>query len=221
MGRLFITPREIDLISDWTKEIIKDVIGQKIFYYSVSETKSRIHDVYFEAPEKVFENPVEIDALVEWKPETFRTNNFGTELVSDIMAWVHARDLLDKGIELSEGDFFSYGEMFFEIVKYTTTDNIYGQIEHTVGYELYGQQARQTQFIAKIFGPTDESYSDTDAVQDTFVQQRGQAENRLGPTGDVRELQRRNILDAPLTGPKEVSPKGTDSRAGSAFYDDD
>jgi hypothetical protein len=55
MARLFITSREIDLISDLTKEIIKDVIGQKVFYYSVSETKSHVHDIYLESPEKIFE----------------------------------------------------------------------------------------------------------------------------------------------------------------------
>ena len=57
MARLFITPREIDFISDVTKEIVKDVIGQKIYYYSISVLKTKVHTVYEEAPEKVFENP--------------------------------------------------------------------------------------------------------------------------------------------------------------------
>ena len=57
MARLFITPREVDYISDLTKEITKDVIGQKIFYYSVSMTKTAVHRVYDEAPNKIFENP--------------------------------------------------------------------------------------------------------------------------------------------------------------------
>ena len=45
MARLFITSREIDLISDLTKEIIKDVVGQKVYYYRVREdlTLSLIH----------------------------------------------------------------------------------------------------------------------------------------------------------------------------------
>ena len=30
MARLFITPRELDFISDINKEIVKDVIGQKV-----------------------------------------------------------------------------------------------------------------------------------------------------------------------------------------------
>ena len=43
MARLFITPREIDFISDVTKEIVKDVIGQKIYYYKVREDLSKVH----------------------------------------------------------------------------------------------------------------------------------------------------------------------------------
>ena len=35
MARLFITPRELNFISDITKEIIKDVVGQKVYYYPI------------------------------------------------------------------------------------------------------------------------------------------------------------------------------------------
>ena len=49
MARLFITPREIDFISDLTKEVTKDVIGQKIFYYKIREDLTNVHDVYEEA----------------------------------------------------------------------------------------------------------------------------------------------------------------------------
>lgn len=220
MARLFITPREIDLISDLTKEIMKDIIGQKIYYYSVSDTKSKVHEIYNEAPEKIFDNPVDLDALVEWEPSKMKVSEYGAEDTAKIKLWVHARDLLDKQLQLSAGDFFSFGDIFFEIIQFLPSEVIYGQIEHKTGYQILGVQARRTQFLAKIFGPTEEKYSDADAVQNTFVQQRGQPENRLGPTGDVRELQKKQILDAPLDGPKEVSPKGSDSRANSAFYDE-
>ena len=69
-------------------------------------------------------------------------------------------------------------------------------------------------------GPTSESYTDEDAVQTTFVQQRGFEENRLGKTGDVRDLQKNGVLDAPLTGPAEVSPRGDPQNVGSSFYDE-
>ena len=220
MGRLFLTEREINLINDLAKELVKDVVGQKIYYFSISNIKSQVHDVYEESPDKVFENPIEIDALVKYSPQDVRTNRFGSEEYYSIECYLQFRDLLDKGISVSEGDFFSYGTTFFEVIKAPRTDVIFGQIEHKSYITITGKQSRKGQFLSKVFGPTSEEYSDADAVQTTYVQQRGFAENKLGITGDVRELQRKGVLDAPLTGPAEVSPSGDPGNVGSAFYDE-
>ncbi len=221
MARLFITPREINFMHDIAKELVKDVVGQKIYYFPISEVKSRVHDIYEESEDKIFENPIEIDCFVKYIPQEISTNEFGFEEYSAIEAYVQTRDLLDKGIEILEGDFFSYGTTFFEVVKSPETDTIFGQIEHKSYSTITGKQSRKGQFIAKVFGPTSEEYSDTDAVQDTFYQQRGFESNKQGKTGDVRELRKRKILDAPITGVKEVSPKGDGNGAGSSFYDEE
>ena len=60
MSRLFITQREINLINDIGKEIVKDVIGQKIYFFPISEEKSNVHSVYEESVTKIFDNPIEI-----------------------------------------------------------------------------------------------------------------------------------------------------------------
>jgi hypothetical protein len=176
--------------------------------------------VYEEAPNKIFENPIEIDALVKYSPQEVRTNRFGSEEFYNIECYIQERDLLEKNIDVREGDFFSYGETFFEVIKSPMTDVIFGQIEHKSYITVTGKQARKGQFITKVLGPTSEAYTDADAVQKTFVQQRGFAENRLGPTGDVRDLQKSGVLDAPITGPAEVSPRGDPENVGSAFYDE-
>ncbi len=220
MSRLFITPREINFINDISKEIVKDVVGQVIYYFPISFTKTKIHEIYEESPEKIFDNPIAIDALVKYTPQDIRANKFGSEEYYSIEAYVQSRDLLDKGIEVLEGDFFSYGETFFEVVTVPDSSVIYGEVEHKGFVTITGKQARKGQFLSKVFGPTDESYSDPDAVQDDFYQQRGADRNKLGPTGDVRELQRQGVLDAPLTGPQKVT-KDTQSPASSGFYDDE
>jgi hypothetical protein len=220
MARLFITEREINFINDLGKELVKDVAGQKIYYFSVNNIKSNVHDVYEESADKIFENPIEIDAFVKYSPQDVRTNRFGSEEYYSIECYVQSRDLLDKGIDVHEGDFFSYGDTFFEVIKSPRTDVIFGQIEHKAYITITGKQSRKGQFVAKVFGPTSEGYSDPDAVQTTFVQQRGYSENRLGVTGDVRQLQKNGVLDAPLTGPAEVSPAGDPDGVGSSFYDE-
>lgn len=220
MARLFITPREIDLVNDLTKELIKDVVGQKIYYYSISLSKTKINELYDEAPEKIFDNPVEINCFVSYKEPTYKSGKFGIDEMANIEAYIQKRDLIDKGIVIDVGDFFSYGEVFFEITSATTMKNLFGQIEHGEGFRILGKQARKEQFLTHVIGPTDEKYSDPDAVQKTFVQQRGFKANEEGVTGDVRALQEKGVLEKNASGPHQVSPKGDDSGAGSAFYDE-
>ena len=219
MARLFITPREIDFITDISRELVKDVVGQTIYLYAISEIKTKVHAVYKEAPNKIFEKPLRLDARVEWEPQDIRTNEFGTEEYTSVTALLIPRDMYDDDIRVEEGDFFSFGSQFFEIAAVRRTANIYGQIEFSGGIQLVGKEARRGNFITSLKGPTDESYSDGDAVQDEFYQQRGFSNNQEGPTGDIRDLQDRGVLDAPLTGPSQVS-RITGSAANSGFNDD-
>jgi hypothetical protein len=220
MARLFISPREINFINDIAKELVKDVVGQKIYYFAINEIKSKVHDVYEESPEKIFEAPIELECLVKYFPQEITTNKFGSEEYYSIECYIQVRDIIDKQIQLVEGDFFSYGDTFFEIVKAPRTETIFGQIEHKSFITISGKQSRKGQFLSKIFGPTSEWYTDPDAVQTTYVQQRGFEENKLGKTGDVRALQQNGVLDAPISGPAEVSPSGDPDNVGSAFYDE-
>ena len=220
MARLFITSREIDLISDLTKEVIKDVVGQKIYYYRVREDLSDIHDVYEESEDKVFDPPIEIEARVEYEPEEIRTNRFGNEEFYSINVFLHERDLIDKDLDVRTGDYFSYGTTFFEITSSIVESNVYGQIEHAIGVKLTGKQARIGQIDFAPLGPTNASSAEEDSVQETFVQQRGLKENSLGETNDQRVLQQKGKLDPPENGATEVSKNSDASSTDSFFYGD-
>lgn len=225
MARLFITPREINFISDITKEIIKDVIGQKIYYYSISETKTITHGIYNESMEKVFDGPIAIDALVDnnFREDT-KIDAFGVDSKFKIEVYIQYRDLIEKGIVVSIGDFFSFSDVFYEITEQNVMRNIYGLPEHKDGVKLIGSKAREGQFKAPTIGPTDISNPEPDAIQKKFEQQRGRAENSEGPTGDVRDLVKAGVLEPSLEGPREVSEKGAladDSHHASSFYDDE
>lgn len=222
MSRLFITPRELNFISDITKEIIKDVIGMKIYYYPINEIKSNVHEVYNESLRKVFDNPIILDAMVDthFQSET-KIDNFGVDSQYKIEVFLQHRDMVDKNITVAIGDFFSFSDVFYEVTEKQFMRNIYGMPEHKDGIKLIGTKARETQFKALTLGPTDIGRPDPGAVQTTFVQQRGQAETSEGVTGDVRDLQNPNVLDKPITGAKEVSPQGDVEHSGaSSFYDE-
>jgi hypothetical protein len=221
MARLFITQREINFISDITKEIVKDVVGQKIYYYPVSETKTKSHEIYDEALKKVFDNPLIIEALVnsEFQTET-KIDKFGVDATFTLEVYVQHRDMIEKGINPAIGDYFSFGSIFYEITEYKYMRTIYGQAENIDGVSLVGTRVRESQFKALTAGPTDIKYTDPDSIQDTFIQQRGVTENKEGPTADTRDLVKNGVLDPPISGPKEVSDLGDSTGAGNAFYDE-
>ena len=212
MSRLFITPREIDFISDVVKEITKDVIGDVIYYYKVREDVSQVHDVYEEAPEKIFDPPVEVDARVQWNPKEVRTDRFGHEGIYQTEVYIHYRDMIDRGIKLEEGDFFQYGDNFFEITSIVYDKTIFGQVEHICGFVIKAKQARKGQIFTKPHGPTEELYTDSDAVKQEFEQQRGDASK-----GDSRILVDQGKVDN-TTHVKQQVKKDSIS---SSFYGDD
>jgi len=218
MSRLFIGQKEADFISDITKELIKDVAGQKIYYYTIREDLSNVHDVYEESVEKIFNPPIILEALVEWGQADVRTNNFGYERTHNVSVNIHIRDIIDRNLKINVGDFFSFGEYFFEITSYYYDKLIYGQVERFVSLKVNGKQVRINQIMQRPHGPTSEEKSDDDAIQTTFEQQRGMSES------DLRQLVKDGVLPAPISGPKKVAPDGTTKSidgVGSSFYGDE
>lgn len=220
MPRLFIGSRELDFFNDISRELMKDVIGQKVYYYPLDYARTLVHDVYQEAPEKVFDHPIEIAALVQWNRSELQTGMHGHDSMRQLEVYLHVRDLLHRKINAKLGDFISYGDAFYEIAGIKGADTVFGQIEYSMGVMLTCIQARQDQFLAKILGPTWEGYDDADAVQTVFHQQRGVPANEEGPTGDIRDMRESGVLDEPLDGTMEVSPRGGTRHGDSSFYDE-
>lgn len=218
MSRLFVGQREVDFFSDITKELIKDVAGQKIYYYTIREDLSNIHEVYEESYRKIFNPPIELEAMIEWQPSEVKTTKFGTENVKTLTVYLHYRDLLDRDITFNEGDYFSYGTMFFEATSIIYDKLVYGQVERVVSMKVIGKQTRLDHIFKDPHGPLGEIFTDPDSIQTTFEQQRGE------PDHDIRQLQKDKVLEAPLTGPKKVAPDDTVKSVngvGSSFYGDE
>lgn len=219
MSRLFVTQRELNFISDITKELVSDIVGQRVYYFPISEIKTRVHDVYNESPDKVYDNPIEIKALVESPENDTKMNLFGPERLYKIEVFLHDRDMLDRGINVELGDFIQYGDLMYEIEKVTPIRNIFGQVEHNDGVKLTCNQSRVGQFTSKAIGPTEALYTDPEAVQRNFTQTRGMDVVNETETNDHRALQDNGVLDKPISGPARVNHDKT-PETGSTFYDE-
>ena len=218
MSRLFYGQREQSLTSDLTKELIRDVIGQKIYYYAISEQNNRNHELYNESTNKVWDAPIELPALVGSPERNVKTDIFGPEALSKLEVFLHYRDMLDIGININVGDFVGYGDIYYEISDVTRLRNIAGMVETLDGYKLTCVQARKGQIDPPQLGPSDQAYSDPGAVQKEFAQTRGASVVKGVPTGDKRDLQKEGVLEAPVSGAEKVVRE--DEKTGSDFYGD-
>lgn len=215
MSRLFIGQREQNLISDLTKEVIRDIVGQKVYYYAISELKTRNHEIYNESSDKVWDAPVELSALVGSPERTVKTDIFGPEHLAKLEVFVHYRDMIDVGVNISIGDFLRWGDTVYEIVDIANLRNVYGHAESTDGLKLSCVQARKGQIDPPQIGPSDIAFSDPDAVQKEFEQTRGNKEINGEATGDRRDLQENGVLEKPVSGPNRIVEDGP---RGSDFY---
>ncbi len=215
MSRLFIGTREQAFVNDVTKEFVKDVVGQFIIYYPISILLTQVHEVYDEAVEKVFENPFKLDVLAGQPDRENTYNQFGLDSETSLELFVQARDLIDKDLEVSIGDFFVYGNEVFEITDALDIENIFGQVEYEKAIKITGKLSRSGEFDIEDFRnmlEQSKAYYDSN-VQKTFVQQRGLEENEEGHTNDTRQIRERlgdGMADIALgEGPRKVADDET------------
>jgi hypothetical protein len=194
MARLFIGTREQQLINDLTKEFIKDVVGQQIILFPISTLHTKIHPVYDEAVEKIFENPITLDVLALSPTNTNSWNQFGYDSNAEIELHIQPRDLLDKQLDIESGDMFLYGDKVYEILTCFTMDNIFGQVEYDKSKYIKAKLARSGQFDLDTFKrmiQTNNPNFNKSQEQHTFIQQRGLPENEQGATNDHRQMRKR------------------------------
>jgi hypothetical protein len=120
-----------------------------------------------------------------------KTTNFGPDLEAKIEVLIQYRDLQDKNIVLSEGDFFSYDDVLYEVLTVTNAGkNIFGLAEYNTAWKLTARNARLSEFDVPNYPPP--RLSSPGAVQKVFEQQRGLKLTSEGEqTGDVREMHER------------------------------
>jgi hypothetical protein len=192
---------------------VVDVAGQVIHYFPVSAIKSSVHKIYNESLQKIFENPISVPALVGMPEYASKTTNFGPDIEAKIEVLIQYRDLQDRKIVLSEGDFFSYDDMLYEVLTFTNAGkNIFGLAEYNVSWKITARSARLNQI--NVPNLPDPRLSPED-IQTTFEQHRGLPLTSDGnPTGDIREMRVRLGHDmAPIalgTGQRKVEPNTND-----------
>lgn len=217
MARLFIGQKEVQFINDIGKEFTHDVVGQFILYMPLSTLRSAVHPVYDEAPEKIFDNPIKIPAMVGQPEWVSKNTAFGPQLECNLEVMIQVKDLDDKKITPSEGDMFMFDNTVYEILTLVNTNNIFGLAEYELAWKITAKSARLSQLDPNGIKNLPKTPLGVGDTQMAFEQQRGLAVTSDGEaTGDVREMRERlggNMAEISLgTGPRKVAPnERTDS----------
>jgi len=138
---LFVGKKEKDLVKQVNDEVIERVVGQTIVYYPVSLEHTQYHDLYGEAINKNFLDPVRVYAMVKYQSQTTTVTPLGVDRIEKISIAFHKRRLIeDQDLFVREGDFIQYGEFFYEILTLEEPKWLFGQVESS--FEIAAQCVR-------------------------------------------------------------------------------
>lgn len=127
---LFTGKKEKDLVKQVNDEVIERVVGQSVVYYPISLEHTQFHEIYGEAVQKNFLNPIRVYAMVKYNSESTTTTPLGVDRIEKITVSFHKRRLTeDQNVFVREGDFVQYGEHFYEILTLSEPNWLYGQVE--------------------------------------------------------------------------------------------
>ena len=148
MARKFVLDREIAFINAISKELIQNVVGQEIEYYSINLVQTKTHRLYQEAVKKTWSAPVKVNALVMWNNSGVTSTNFGIDAKYNTEIYFHTQELIERNLVPKEGDFIEFGQVYFEITSVTQPQIIFGQVNNKIMTKCICIQSREGLFQA-------------------------------------------------------------------------
>lgn len=144
---LFTGKKEKDFVKQINDEVIERVVGQTIAYYPISLEHTNFHEIYGEAIDKNFLNPIRIYAMVKYDSQNTTTTPLGVDRVEKISVFFHKRRLTeDQDLFVREGDFIQYGDHFYEILSLVEPKWLFGQVESKFEIAATCMRAREGLF---------------------------------------------------------------------------
>jgi hypothetical protein len=108
---LFGSNRDFNLLVGINRELLKDIIEQEIGYYKLSLNDTQAN-IYGEALEKVFLNPVKLNCLIT---RGDHVDEFGPDLGREASFAFIREDLVDANTVPEVGDIVLWQEDYYEV----------------------------------------------------------------------------------------------------------
>lgn len=111
---IFGSQRDFALITKMNRALLRDIIEQEIGYYKISLEDTQAN-IYGEALEKVFNNPVLLQCLITRGDQIVSSDDFGPDLQRSLSFAFLRQDLVDVQLVPEVGDIIMLNEDYYEV----------------------------------------------------------------------------------------------------------
>ena len=111
---LFGGSRDISLFNSLSKELINDIIQTEVAYYkfALEQTKT---NVYGEAPQKNYYEPIKISSLIDRSDQNWSSDEFGPDINQVINFTFLRKEFIDLNLFSDVGDLILFRNNFYEV----------------------------------------------------------------------------------------------------------
>ena len=111
---LFGGSRDISLFNTVSKELINDIIQTEVAYYkfALDQTKT---NVYGEAPQKNYYEPIKIASLIDRSNQNWTSDEFGPDVNQTINFTFLRKEFIELNLFSDVGDLILFRNNFYEV----------------------------------------------------------------------------------------------------------
>jgi len=135
---LFGSNRDFNLLVNINRELLKDVVEQEILYYKIS-LEDTIANLYGEALEKTYLEPVKLNCLITRGDQVITTDEFGPDLGREASFAFIREDLVDVNTVPEVGDIVMWHEDYYEVDTVRENELFVGR-DKSYNLTSYGDQ---------------------------------------------------------------------------------
>ena len=111
---LFGGSRDISLFNTISKELINDIIQTEIAYYKFTLEHTKVN-VYGEAPQKNYYEPIKIASLIDRSDQTWTSDEFGPDVNQNITFTFLRKEFINLNLLSDVGDLILFRNNFYEV----------------------------------------------------------------------------------------------------------
>jgi hypothetical protein len=111
---LFGGSRDISLFNTLSKELINDIIQTEVAYYKFTLEQTQVN-VYGEAPQKNYYEPLKIASLIDRSDQTWTSDEFGPDVNQTINFTFLRKEFIELNLFSDVGDLILFRNNFYEV----------------------------------------------------------------------------------------------------------